>query len=277
VNRLWVDAALLSYLAGTAVYCIDLVIQKRKFHTLGFMLLNIGFFFHTIHLVMSYINLGYFPVINFRQSLSMFSWAIAGSYILIQTKFNLRILGAFVAPLCAVLMIWSSALSETVTHVAPMYRSIWLAIHVTTVFAGNGLFAVGFVVAVMYLFQERHIKVKHFGFFFKRLPSLSLLDSLQYYCVMVGFPMLTLGIITGAIYAQLALGSYWRWDPKEVWSLITWILYAILVHQRLAVGWRGRRAALVSIVGFAVLIFSFSGVNFILKGYHNFRLLGGAP
>jgi ABC-type transport system involved in cytochrome c biogenesis permease subunit len=99
---------------------------------------------------------------------------------------------------------------------------------------------------------------------------------MNHYCIIIGFALLTVGMITGSIYAQVALGSYWRWDPKEVWSLITWILYAVLVHQRLTVGWRGRRAAVMSIIGFAVLLFSFVGVNFLLKGYHSFQGMGGA-
>jgi ABC-type transport system involved in cytochrome c biogenesis permease subunit len=92
---------------------------------------------------------------------------------------------------------------------------------------------------------------------------------------MYGFPFLTIGVITGAVYAQYALGSYWRWDPKEVWSLITWLFYAALLHERLAVGWRGRRAALMAIFAFLVLIFTFIGASLWLSDYHSFKSLGG--
>ena len=92
---------------------------------------------------------------------------------------------------------------------------------------------------------------------------------------MYGFPFLTIGMITGSIYAQLALGRYWQWDPKEVWSLITWLLYAVLLHERLAVGWRGRRSALMSIVCFAFLIFTFFGASLWLSDYHSFQNLEG--
>ncbi|MGD9334007.1 MAG: cytochrome c biogenesis protein CcsA, partial [Desulfobacterales bacterium] len=102
----------------------------------------------------------------------------------------------------------------------------------------------------------------------KRLPSLELLDTTGYACIVTGFTMLTLGLITGFIYAKSVWGRFWGWDPKEVWSGITWLLYAALLHQRLTVGWRGRRAAIMAIIGFAVILFTFFGVNFLLQGHH---------
>jgi cytochrome c-type biogenesis protein CcsB len=140
---------------------------------------------------------------------------------------------------------------------------------------GNGLFAMTFVAAIMYLLQEYHIKKKKLGSLYSRLPSLETLDSINYYALIYGFPFLTIGMITGAIYAQYALGTYWQWDPKEVWSLITWLFYAALLHERLAVGWRGRRAAIMAIVAFLILIFSFVGASVWLSDYHSFRSLGG--
>jgi len=118
-------------------------------------------------------------------------------------------------------------------------------------------------------------KVKEAGCLFSRLPSLNILDSLNYHAITYGFLFLTIGMITGSILAQGSHGSYWRWDPKEVWSLITWLCYAALLHQRMAIGWRGRRSALMSIGAFLVLIFTFVGVNFLMEGYHSFESLGG--
>jgi cytochrome c-type biogenesis protein CcsB len=90
-----------------------------------------------------------------------------------------------------------------------------------------------------------------------------------------GFPLMTMGIISGAIWANSAWGGYWRWDPKETWALITWFLYAALLHGRLTIGWRGRRAAIFAIIGFLCLLFTFLGVNLLLSGEHSFRALGG--
>jgi cytochrome c-type biogenesis protein CcsB len=116
--------------------------------------------------------------------------------------------------------------------------------------------------------QERAIKTKRHGFFFKRLPSLEMLDYTGYACIVVGFTFLSIGLAAGFVYAKSVWGKLWSWDPKEIWSVITWILYAALLHERLAVGWRGRRSAIMAIIGFAVLLFTFLGVNFFLKGHH---------
>jgi cytochrome c-type biogenesis protein CcsB len=185
------------------------------------------------------------------------------------------VLGSFIAPLAACLMIISSTIPGAEVHVKPIFRSAWLTIHVGTIFVGNGLFAMTFVAAIMYLIQESQIKNKRLGSLYSRLPSLETLDAINYYALMYGFPFLTMGMISGAIYAQYALGSYWRWDPKEVWSLITWLFYAALLHERLAVGWRGRRAAIMTIVAFSILIFTFVGASLWLSDYHSFRSLGG--
>ena len=116
------------------------------------------------------------------------------------------------------------------------------------------------------------------GPLYQKLPSLDVLDEINYRCLSFGFPLLTVAIITGAIWAETAWGTYWSWDPKETWSLITWFIYAALLHGRLTTGWRGRRAAVLSIIGFFVLLFTFLGVNLLpSESQHSYqRLLGGA-
>jgi cytochrome c-type biogenesis protein CcsB len=158
--------------------------------------------------------------------------------------------------------------------VKPMFKSVWLTVHVGTIFMGNGLFVITFMAAIMYLIQEHQIKHKRLGSFYNRLPSLATLDDINHYSLIYGFPFLTVGMITGSIYAQYALGTYWQWDPKEVWSLITWLFYAALLHERLTVGWRGRRAAIMSIICFCILVFTFIGASLWLGGYHSFSSLG---
>ena len=138
----------------------------------------------------------------------------------------------------------------------------------SVIFLGEAAFALACGLGVLYLFQEHAIKTKNHGFIFKRLPSLELLDTAGYACIVTGFTLVTVGLITGFVYAKALWGRFWSWDPKEVWSGVTWLFYAALLHQRLTVGWRGRRAAIWAIVGFAVLLFTFLGVNFFLKGHH---------
>ncbi|MBW1645891.1 MAG: c-type cytochrome biogenesis protein CcsB, partial [Deltaproteobacteria bacterium] len=134
--------------------------------------------------------------------------------------------------------------------------------------AGNAMLAMTCALGIMYLIQERLIKTKRLSNLFQKLPSLNKIDQLSYSCLSIGFPLLTLGIISGSIWASYAWGAYWSWDPKETWSLITWFLYAALLHGRISTGWRGKKAAIFSIVGFLVIMFTFLGVNLLLSGLH---------
>ncbi|MBN2032185.1 MAG: c-type cytochrome biogenesis protein CcsB [Deltaproteobacteria bacterium] len=258
--------------AGLIIYIIN---QKKTVYLWSYRLLVAGFSCLSLQIGCNYYELGVAPVLTFKSSLSFFAWTILGAYLVFQLKFRLMVLGSFIAPLVACLLIMSTAISGAEVTVKPMLRSFWLTVHVVASFVGNGIFALTFMAGIMYLSQERQIKKKTFGSLYARLPSLATLDSINHYSLIWGFSFLTIGIITGVIYAQYALGSYWQWDPKEVWSLITWLFYAALLHERLAVGWRGRRAALMAIIGFAVLSFTFVGASLWLSDYHSFRNLGG--
>lgn len=267
--------ALFLILLAAGGFIVYIIKQQKTVYTWSYRILVAGFICHTLFLAHQYYALGTAPVLSLKSALSFFSWTIIGAYLIFQLRFKLMVLGSFIAPLAAFLMIISSSIPGMEVVVKPIYRSIWLTIHVGTIFMGNGMFAVTFVAAIMYLIQEHQIKRKRLGSFYSRLPSLQTLDSINYYALMYGFPLLTVGMITGSIYAQYALGSYWRWDPKEVWSLITWLFYAALLHERVAVGWRGRRAAIMSIICFLVLIFTFIGVSLWLSDYHSFRTIEG--
>jgi cytochrome c-type biogenesis protein CcsB len=267
--------ALLLILLASGGFIVYIIKQQRSTFTWSYRILVVGFIIQTLYFVHQYYLMGTAPVIGLKSALSFFSWTILGAYLVFQVKFRLMILGSFIAPLAAILMIISSTIPGVEVVVRPIFRSAWLTIHVGTIFIGNGMFALTFVAAIMYLIQENQIKQKRFGSFYKRLPSLESLDAMNHYSLIYGFPFLTLGMITGSIYAQYALGTYWQWDPKEVWSLITWLFYAALLHERLAVGWRGRRAAIMSIVCFSVLIFTFLGASLWLSDYHSFKSLEG--
>jgi len=125
-----------------------------------------------------------------------------------------------------------------------------------------------FLFGIMYVIQERYLKSKRVGGLYFLLPSLDILDELSYRCLTYGFPLLTLAIITGAIWAEYAWGSYWSWEPRQTWSLITWFLYAALIHGRLTVGWRGRKAAIFSIIAFLILVGSFAIIKLFSWGAH---------
>ena len=152
-----------------------------------------------------------------------------------------------------------------------MLQSHWLGVHTVLAFLSNAAFALAFGIGLMYLVQEHHVKSKHLGGLFERLPSLQTLDDINYRLITWGFPLLTLAIITGALWAQSALGNYWNWDPRETVSLITWLIYAIILHARLVAGWRGKRAALLSILAFLIILAAFFGIKMFRIGYHVFR------
>lgn len=274
MSYFWFNVALLFELLATGGFIVYIIKQQKWIFKYSYWILVAGFICHTIFLGCRYYSLGTAPVLNLKSALSFFSWSIIFAYLILNSRFKLMVLGSFVAPFAAFLMIISSAMPLIIGPTKPALKSLWLTVHVGTIFMGDGLFAIAFLTAIMYLIQEHQIKHKRLGAFFNRLPSLATLDSINYYSLVYGFPFLTIGMITGSMYAQYAFGTYWQWDPKEVWSLITWLFYAALLHERLVVGWRGRRAAIMSIVCFCILIFTFIGASLWFGGYHSFNSLG---
>jgi len=269
--------SLVLILLATAAFIVYLVRQQKSTYHWAYRLLLAGFTSLTLFVGHEYYTLGVAPVLTLKSSLSFFAWTILLVYLLFHLKFRLMVLGSFVAPVAACLLILSTTLPAGDLTVKPIFRSLWLPVHIGTAFVGNGFFAVTFVAGIMYLIQEWQIKKKRLGSLYTRLPSLETLDSINHFALICGFTFMTAGMITGSIYAQYALGSYWRWDPKEVCSLVAWTFYAVLLHERLAVGWRGRRAALLSLFGFLILILTFVGANLWLSDYHSFRNMGGQP
>ena len=256
------------YILSAGGYVAFLIQQKPHWHKMGYILLIIGFILHTLTIGHAYIIAGHVPVQNLRETLSIAAWAIAGITIGFQYKYHLKVLGVFAAPLAALIMIVASQLSTEPVQTKNLFNSIWLLFHIISVFLGDAAFALACGVGLFYLVQEQTIKKKKRGFFFRRLPSLELIDTTGYACIIFGFTMLTIGLITGFAYAKSVWGKFWSWDPKEIWSGIAWLLYAALLHGRISMGWRGRKAAIMSIIGFAVLMFTFFGVNFLLQGHH---------
>jgi cytochrome c-type biogenesis protein CcsB len=265
----------LFYLVGTLLYLYFIVTLKERGAKLGRMLLLVGVLLHAAGFVARYFVAGYTPITNLFESLSFFAMAIVAVFLVIEQRYNLRVLGSFIAPLGFVFSVFSAFQSGEVARLAPALNSYWLPVHAILLFIGDAVFAVAFGAGIMYLLQEKEVKKKRMGAIFKRLPSLDVLDDINYRCLTVGFPLLTLGIITGSIWAEYAWGSYWSWDPKETWSLITWLLYAALLHGRLTVGWRGRKAAILAIIGFCAVVFTFLGVNLLLPGLHSYTSLSG--
>ncbi len=245
------------YIASSLGYQGYVLFQKRPVYRVASILLWAGFLCHTGVIALQYFKAGHVPVQNLHEALSTFGWAVVGVFLILQIKFHLMVLGALVAPLATLCVVIASILPGPPVELDPLFKSLWVTVHVGTLIVGNAAFAIAFLVGILYLIQEQAIKEKKRGFFFRRLPSLKLLDSMGYSCLIAGFPMLTFGVITGVIYAQMVRGRFWSWDPKEIFAGITWLVFAALLHERLAVGWQGRRAAIMTIVGFVILVFTF--------------------
>jgi cytochrome c-type biogenesis protein CcsB len=270
VNVFFFKIASLFYFAGMLLYLGYIVSLKEWVSKVATAAVIAGFASHSLALLTRYVEAGYTPVTNLYESLSFFAWMIIGILLITHLKYQIKVLGAFLTPIALVLMVFGLALPKQIVPLSPVLKSFWHPFHVFFAFLGNAIFTLAFCCGILYLIQEHQLKAKKMGAITRRLPSLKVLDDLNYQALKFGFPLLTLGIITGAIWAEYAWGRYWNWDPKETWSLITWFLYAALLHQRLTVGWRGRKAAIMAIVGFLAALFTFLGVNLLLPGLHTY-------
>ena len=215
-------------------------------------------------------GIGHAPLSNLYESLVFFAWTAGLIYLFVEFKYKNALIGAFVTPIAFLAMAYASMspnISDRIQPLVPALKSNWLIAHVATCFFGYAAFAIAFGISIMYLIKRRNPEKKE-GII-GHLPQLDVLDELTHRMVLFGFLFLTGGIITGAVWANSAWGSYWSWDPKETWSLITWFVYATLLHARLMRGWAGKQIAYLSILGFAAVLFTYFGVN-LLPGLHSY-------
>ena len=264
------ELALTFYLVAAVAGIIELYRSNKLTSGIMFSSAGVGFIVHTGSIIVRYALAGHLPISSPHEAASFFSWCVVLLFFLIEYRYRVGLLGSFVMPLVFLLMLSSSILPREIKPLSPVLQSYWLGIHTLFAFLGNAAFALAAGMGIMYLLQEKYVKSKHPGGLFKRLPSLQSLDEINYRLISVGFPLFTIAIITGSLWADRAWGSYWRWDPREVWSLISWLIYAIILHARLLAGWRGRRAAVLSIIGFSTILIAFFGIKILQKGMHVF-------
>ena len=259
-------------MAGAVAYAVYLFSPRKLISRFASTILLLGFILHTGSFTSRISAVGFPPITNLHDALSFMAWAVIGIYLLVLLRYKARVIGSFIAPLALVLMLSAYSLPKDIApYVVPYLKTFWLPVHILLVFIGNGCFAIAFCVAIMYLIQERQLKSKKIGKMYRALPSLELLDNIGHRSLLWGFPLLSFGVIFGAVVAQQTRGSFFSWGLSETWTLITWVLYALLLHGRVYSGWRGRRAANFSIIAFIVLIITFFGVNIIIGkglGFH---------
>jgi len=267
------------YLAGTVLYFNFLAFRSEQLGKVATALSWATLLIHTAAILWRWVEsyqlgMGHAPLSNMYESLVFFSWCIALLYLLWERKMKSRIIGAFAMPFAFLFIAYASlapGVSDRIDPLIPALQSNWLHAHVITCFLSYASFALSCGVSVMYLIKIRKKeKGKKETGWMSLFPPLESLDALVYKTIAVGFPLLTIGIITGAAWANYAWGSYWSWDPKETWSLITWFVYAIFLHARFAREWRGKRTAVLSVIGFAAVIFTYFGVNYVLSGLHSY-------
>ena len=271
MNRILFGVTLFFYFLAAFHYLLYLINQRTSIGKVCQITTIAGFGFHTLSLIYQMVDLGHVPITNLRESLVFFAWAIVFIYLFLDYRYKIRVMGAFIIPLAFIAIVLSLTFPIVNTPLPDYFKSAWLGVHTTLAFLGDASFAIAFGVGVMYLIQEKQLKSKSPGALYRRLPSLEVLDELNYKAVAIGFPLLTLAIVSGSIWANSAWGYYWGWEPKEIWALVTWMVYAVYLHARLMAGWRGRKAAYMSVAGFVIVVFTFIGVSLLMPGRHAFK------
>lgn len=252
--------ALFLYLISSALYFAFAGTRKEKMASAAYTVLVVALLVHTVCIAVRGFNAGRLPLTNQYEFATAFAWGIALCFLIFVKKFNFEMLGVVIVPLVFLVIGYASMQSKDIHALMPALQSAWLGIHVSMAIIGYGGFGVAFGVAIMVLLKDRLSKI----------PDEKTLDLIIYRAVALGMLFLTMCMITGAIWAKKAWGSYWSWDPKETWSLITWIIYAIFLHMRTRKGMSGKRLAVFAIVGFLCVIFTYIGVNTLLSGLHSY-------
>jgi len=273
LSRILLEISALAYLVAAAGYALHLARPDHRAAGLGVWALAGGFLVHTAAIAHRFAVAGT-PVITFDQGLSFFGWLVVAIYLIVRRADRQTVIGAVVSPLAFLLTMGAVGMYHADSTGVPVeLRSPWLPVHVTLAFLGNAVFALAFAVSLVYLVQEHLLKGRRSGWLIRRLPSLEQLDRRNFRCLAWGFPLLTLGIVTGGVWAENAWGRFWSWEPREILSLLTWLIYAGLLQFRMMGGLRGRRAAALTILGFGLVVLSFVSINVLqLPGRHGARI-----
>ena len=271
-----------AYLFSSVLYIAIFVFKARKIGLAASLVTIAAFFAQTAGIILRWVEsyemgIGHAPLSNMYESLVFFSWSIIIFYLWLEFKHKNRLIGAFAVPFAFLSMAYASfapEISQEIKPLIPALQSNWLIAHVITCFIGYAAFAVACGLGIMYLlkayFGPAEDTTAQDSSLMATLPELRVIDDLTHKCILFGFLWLSTGIITGAIWANSAWGTYWSWDPKETWSLITWFVYASALHARYVRNWAGKRIAWLAIIGFMAVIFTYYGVNFLLSGLHSY-------
>lgn len=261
------NVAVLAYVCATGLALAYLIQREEIVYRLAAAATGAGWAAHTLALVLGGLELGRPPLGSLAEAVSVAVWVVVLVEMWLERQHGVKVLGAFVLPVALALSLTAVGRPLELPGMGRTLSSAWVWVHIGLALVGIAAFVLNFAGALMYLLQERQLKVKRPGAFYYRLPALETLDRLTYRALALGFPFLTIGLVLGALWASTAWGTVFTLDPLAMLSFLAWVIYAATLAGRAAAGWRGRRAAYFSIAGFAALALTL-GAGLFLPGRH---------
>jgi cytochrome c-type biogenesis protein CcsB len=266
VSNLTFGLALILYLASSVASFHFLAFRRRGVLTAGRALAFAGLAAHGVSVVARGLAADRVPWGNMYEYASVLGLLIVAAYLLvIERLWRTEAVRGFAIGAAVLAMAGATLIYVPPGPLVPALNSYWIRIHVVLAVLASSLFILGTVFTLLYLVKDPSRPAER-----SRLPAAASLDRMAYRTIVFAFPIWTMAIIAGAIWAEQAWGRYWGWDPKEVWSFVTWVAFASYLHARATVGWRGRRAAVLALVGFAALVFNLTVVNTVIAGLHSY-------
>jgi cytochrome c-type biogenesis protein CcsB len=258
--NLFLNLAFGVYILAEIAYVVSFFLRKPKIETAVSTLLIVGLSALTLSIGFRWAEAGHPPFTSMYESVVLFAWATTTAFLSMKRRGIPSWLGAPVTGITILALGYASLLEKAIAPLLPALRSNWLTIHVISYFLAYGVLTVSFVASAVLLFSSTK---RTDGADSKSDQRAAQLDAIGYQGVAVGFPLMTIGLLTGAVWADRTWGSYWSWDPKETWSLVCWLVYALYLHVRIVRGWRGRKAAFVSFIGFLLVLFTYLGLKYL--------------
>ena len=261
--------AVVLYGVSALGYVFGIIAKAERLLALGLVATALGFVPHTVSIAVRW-GSGANPFISIAESLTLGVWVTVLIYLLVQVGIrSVRLLGVLVIPVGFILMGWAGTLRQApAAEIVPALQSGWLWVHIVGASFGFSSVLIAAGLALLFLLKEAKR-----GGLLDKLPTPATLDDLSYRFVVGGFLMYGLMIVSGAFWANQVKGNFWAWDPVEVWSLVSWLIYGIYLHLRITFGWRGRRLAVYAIAAMLVMIVSYWGIPFSVETFHTgFRI-----
>ncbi|MDH5737739.1 MAG: cytochrome c biogenesis protein CcsA [Gammaproteobacteria bacterium] len=233
--------------------------RKQSSHQtrIAIAILWAGWVLNCLMVLLRWYRAEHVPMLSAFEFVTFFALLVTGVFLIFSLKEQNRMLGVFLLPVSLMLMVYAAFMPKDVEPELPIFDSLLLQFHILTTLLGYAAWTVTFAASVSFLYLDH-----------KKQLSPNLFDQMAYRAAFFALSFLTLGILTGALWGDRVFGQLWFWDPKETWSLITWLIFLAYLHARYTLDWRGRRAAILAIIGFMALVFTYVGVDFLLPQIH---------